>query len=124
MLVLGLASVPLLAGVHHLPAGLPIAYSLNYLLSVMKTRRQDTTSVLKAALANLILAAFCMAVSNGTTFGDRCCMPYLFSMRVTLLLLNCTSKSCLVLAAISAALVHSGSCAAIKTCCTAAAVAL
>ncbi len=53
MLVLVLASVPLLAGVHHLPAGLPIAYSLKYLLSVIKTRRQDTTCVLKAALSKL-----------------------------------------------------------------------
>ena len=42
--------VPLVAGVHHLPAGPPMACNLNMLLSVMTARIQLD---LRAALANL-----------------------------------------------------------------------
>ena len=63
MLVLGLANVPLVAGVHQLAAGLLMLCKYKYLLSVILTLRHDASSLLKAALANLTLASFCLAVA-------------------------------------------------------------
>ena len=61
--MLGLATVPLLAGVHQLPAGLTIACSLKYLLFVILTLHQDQSSLLSAAFANLtLLASECFLV--------------------------------------------------------------
>ena len=57
MLCLGLATVPLVAGVHHLPAGLPLVCNLKYLLSVIMTLRHEQSSLLRAALAYLTLAS-------------------------------------------------------------------
>ena len=108
MLCLGLATVPLVAGVHRLPAGLPTACSLiqhltakvvpmlrdshkaksdllhstslEYLLSVIMTLRQEQSSLLRAALANLILPSDCLSA-----LAPRCCNPFLLRSLVTLL---------------------------------------
>ena len=50
--------VPLVAGVYHQPAGLPLVCSLKYLLSVIMTLRHEQSSLLRAALAYLTLASF------------------------------------------------------------------
>ena len=82
MLCLGLATTPLVAGVHHLPAGLPLECSLKYLLSVTNTRRHEQFSLLRVAFAKVTLASFCVVVNIGTTFAVRCCNPFLLKRRV------------------------------------------
>ena len=54
----GIEIVPLVAGVHHLPAGLPLVCNLKDLLSVIMTLRHEQISFLRAALAYLTLASF------------------------------------------------------------------
>ena len=58
------------------PAGLPLECKMQYLLSVLSTRRHDHSSLLRAAFANVTLASFCLAVSIATTFAARCCSPF------------------------------------------------
>lgn len=85
---------PLVAGVDHLPAGMPMACNLKYLLSVIMTRRHEQCSLLRGCLGNFPLASFCLSVSIGTTFAVRCCSPFLFSRRMTVLALNFRPNAC------------------------------
>ena len=58
MLCLGLAATPLVAGVNHLPAGLPLECSLKRLLFVTSTWRHKRFYLLRAAFAKVTLASF------------------------------------------------------------------
>ena len=64
----------------------------------------DTASFLRAALANLTLFSFCLAVRKSMTLGGLCERPLCLRMFLTVLQLKCLPRSCLVLVAISAAI--------------------
>ncbi len=66
----GLPAVPLVAAVHHLQAGFPMACILKMLLSVTVTQRRAAGSVLKVFLAKLSLVAFCLGVIKGIPPGS------------------------------------------------------
>ena len=91
---LGLANIPLVAGVHHLPAGLPLECSLKYLVLVISTQRHEQLCLLRAASANVILASFCLVVSIGTTFAVRCCNPFILKWRVMVFALFFRPTAC------------------------------
>jgi len=65
-LCFGLPAVPLVAVVHILLAGFPMACILKMLLSVVMVQRQ---AALNCFLAKLSLAAFCLSDSKGTVLG-------------------------------------------------------
>ncbi len=55
------------------------------LFSLIMTRRQNKISVLKAFLANISLASFCLAVTMGTILGLKCQRPSCLRERVMVL---------------------------------------
>ena len=79
-----------------LPAGLPFACRRKYLESVTMTLRHDKASLLRAALADLILFSFRLAVRKGMTL---CVRPVCLRMLLTVLQLKRLPRSCFVLAA-------------------------
>ena len=66
--MLGSSNSAPVAGVHHLRAGLPLVCNLKYLLSVIMTLRHEQSSLLRAVIAYLTLASFCLA---GAPWGSN-----------------------------------------------------
>ena len=109
MQCLGLETVPLVACVHHPAAGLPMVCNLKYLLSVIKGLRHEQFSLLRAFLASIDSIQLVVGCQQRHYPCCEVLQALLPQMSVTVLELSLLPGARSVLAAMSAALEHSGS---------------